>query len=189
MNAPKQKQKDPYSLKSFRVLVADDYPFMADLMTSMIRELGVEHILLANSGAEAKEMVMMFNADPGSPNHIDMVITDWLMPGGDGDELIRWIRDSKKDAIKFLPVVLCSAYTSEEIVTIARDSGANEAMVKPISAKKMADRILHVINHPRPFIKTPNFFGPDRRRRLEKYKGEERRVMKPDEVKETHERL
>jgi CheY-like chemotaxis protein len=188
-----QKRKEAYSLKSFRVLIVEDYPFMAELMSSMAREFGVGQLLLAENGKEAKEMVMMFNADPGSKNQIDMVITDWLMPGGDGADLVKWIRDSKKDAIRFLPIILCSAYTSEDVVFVGRDKGANEVLVKPLSAKKLADRILHVIDHPRPFIETPNFFGPDRRRRSEAFKGEERRQGdlhgdNPD-IEEFHERI
>ena len=189
MSVPNQKQKTAYNLKSFRILIVEDYPFMADLMTSMAREFGVGNLLLANSGTEAKEMIMMFNADPGARNLIDMVITDWLMPDGDGADLIRWIRNSRKDTIRFLPVVLCSAYTSEEVVFTARDTGANEALVKPVSANKIASRILHVIDHPRPFIKTPDFFGPDRRRKVEKFAGEERRVATAGEMREFHERL
>lgn len=181
-------KRKSYSLASFRILVVEDYPFMADLLSSMAREFGVGNILLAESGNEAKEMIMMFNSDPRG-SHIDLVITDWLMPDGDGKDLIKWIRDSKKDTIKFLPVILCSAYTSEAVVTTGRDCGANEVMVKPLSAKKLADRILHVIDHPRPYIKTENFFGPDRRRKEEEFKGEERRVTQSDEIKEYNERL
>ena len=162
---------------------------MADLLSSMAREFGVGHILMADSGNEAKEMIMMFNSDARAGSHIDLVITDWLMPDGDGKELIQWIRNSKKDTIKFMPVILCSAYTSEAVVITGRDCGANEVMVKPLSAKKLADRILHVIDNPRPFIKTEDFFGPDRRRKDEETVGEERRVTKSDEIKEYNERL
>ena len=189
MDAERQNRKKAYDLGSFRILIAEDYVFMADLMASMLREFGTGHILVANSGNEAKEMIMMFNADVGSRNQIDLVVTDWLMPDGDGEELIKWVRNSKKDSVRFLPVILCSAYTSEEIVVVARDSGANEALVKPVSAKKLASRILHIIDHPRPYIKSPDFFGPDRRRKVEKFSSAERRITNAEEIKEYHERI
>ncbi len=162
---------------------------MADLVASMLREFGVGHLLLASDGQEAKEMIMMFNADARSSNHIDLLVTDWLMPRCDGEELVRWIRSSSKDGIRFMPVILCSAYTNEKVVTTARDCGANEALVKPVSAKKLADRILHVIDNPRSFVKAPGFFGPDRRRREQPFKGEDRRVTTTEEIKEYNERL
>lgn len=162
---------------------------MADLMSSMLREFGVGNIVQAASGNEAKEMIMLFNGDDMSRNKIDVVLMDWLMPHGDGLELLKWIRSHKNDSVRFLPSVLCSAYASEDVVTVGRDNGANEVLVKPISATKLASRLLHVIDKPRPFLKAPHFFGPDRRRRGDEYKGAERRVNTEEDVKQFHERL
>ncbi len=183
------KQKKAYSLAAFRILIVEDYPFMADLISSMLREFGIGNIVQAASGNEAKEMILLFNGDEMSRNKIDVVLMDWLMPNGDGLELLTWIRGNKKDSIRFLPSVLCSAYASEEVVTVGRDNGANEVLVKPISATKLASRLLHVIDKPRPFLKAPGFFGPDRRRRVDEYKGQERRVSTDEDVKQYHERL
>lgn len=183
------KQKKAYSLAAFRILIVEDYPFMADLMSSMLREFGVGNIVQASSGNEGKEMISLFNSDEGSRNKIDIVLLDWLMPDGDGKELLGWIRGHKKDSIRFLPSVLCSAYASEDVVTVGRDGGANEVLVKPISAQKLASRILYVIDKPRPFLRAPGYFGPDRRRRSEEYKGPERRVSSQEDIKQYHERL
>ena len=183
------KQKKAYSLSAFRVLIVEDYPFMADLMSSMLREFGVGNIVQASSGNEAKELITLFNSDEGGRNKIDVVLMDWLMPDGDGLELLQWIRAHKKDSIRFMPSVLCSAYASEDVVTVGRDNGANEVLVKPVSAQKLASRLLHVIDKPRPFLKAPGYFGPDRRRRTEEFKGTERRVSSEEDVKQYHERL
>lgn len=86
-----------------------------------------------------------------------------------------------------MPVIVCSAYTSEAIVSEGRDYGANEVLVKPVAAESIAKRISHVIDQPRPYIKAPDFFGPDRRRKTQKFPGEEKRIANPDEVKEFHE--
>jgi len=163
---------------------------MADLMSSMLREFGVGNIVQASSGNEGKEMIALFNSDDTSRNKIDVVLMDWLMPDGDGLELLQWIRKHKKDSIRFLPTVLCSAYASEDVVTVGRDNGANEVLVKPISATKLASRLLHVIDKPRPYLKAPGYFGPDRRRKNdENYKGPERRVSTAEDIKQYHERI
>ena len=58
----------------------------------------------------------------------------------------------------------------------ARDAGVTEFLVKPLSAQALHQRILSVVAHPRPFIRTPTFFGPDRRRtKAAEYTGPERR--------------
>jgi two-component system chemotaxis response regulator CheY len=103
--------------------------------------------------------------------------------------LIKWIRNHNNDKVKFLPVVLVSAFTSEDVVKASRDMGANEALVKPVSGEKLAKRILSVIDLPRPYIKSPDYFGPDRRRKDLPWKKEERRIMTPEKVKVSHEKL
>lgn len=183
------KQKRAYSLAAFRILIVEDYPFMADLMSTMLREFGVGNIIQASSGTEGKEMITLFNSDEGARNKIDIVLMDWLMPDGDGLDLLRWIRGHRRDSIRFLPSVLCSAYTSEQVVAVGRDNGANEVLVKPISAQKLASRLLYVIDKPRPFLKAPGFFGPDRRRKSEPYSGVERRIAKAEDIKQFNERI
>ncbi len=114
---------------------------------------------------------------------IDIVVTDWLMPAGSGKELLQWIRSQKDDVIRFLPVMVVSAYTTEKIVHYARDLGANETLVKPISGTGLASRICGMIDHPRPFLSLPDYFGPDRRRQDLVFAGKERRLTKKENIK------
>jgi two-component system chemotaxis response regulator CheY len=62
-------------------------------------------------------------------------------------------------------------------VLAARDAGANEFMAKPFSVKGVAKRLEEVIRRPRPFIRSSVYFGPDRRRKIEEFTGEERRTI------------
>ena len=41
----------------------------------------------------------------------------------------------------------------------------------------MWEKIVAVVNNPRPFVKTANYLGPDRRRKREDYNGPERRAV------------
>jgi two-component system chemotaxis response regulator CheY len=101
------------------------------------------------------------------------------MPKGSGRELLKWIRTHDKDDIRFLPVVVVSGYTTELLTHITRDMGANEILVKPISGTMLASRICSVIDNPRPFVKSADFFGPDRRRQNMAFRGTERRTQTP----------
>lgn len=62
-------------------------------------------------------------------------------------------------------MVLITGYSAWSRVEEARDAGVTEFLVKPFTANDLAKRIAHVINKPRDFIETQDFFGPDRRRR------------------------
>lgn len=171
------------NLKNFRILVVDDFQFMCDILSGMMREMGVGEVLTFDSSRSALSHLNYVTKNYSNSTHIDLALIDWLMPGMNGVELIKEIRRFDEDYIKFLPVVLLSAYTSKKVVEAARDSGANEALVKPISAEKLARRMVHIINHPRPFIKNDGFMGPDRRRKEERFEGKDKRKTKAEFIK------
>jgi len=177
-------KKSIYDLSGFSILLADDYDFMQALVAAMLKEFGVGSIMNCNNGLEARDLLTVSLAAQQSADikNVDIILTDWMMPDGSGTELIRWVRNHKKDQIRFMPILLITAFASEEAITEARNNGANEALVKPVSGEKLASRILSVINKPRPFIKTPDFFGPDRRRKDKAIKGEDRRKMAAEEI-------
>lgn len=166
-------------------MLVEDSSFILGLLFSCLRQMGVGEIIRASSGKVAIEKIKAHNG-ANAVNPIDMVLLDWLMPNGDGEEVLKWARSQPKDSIKFLPVVVCSAYTDAELVTKSRDLGANEVMVKPVSAEKIAGRMLRIIDQPRPYVQAPYFFGPDRRRKLKKV-AEERRKLEPEIVMEKDE--
>lgn len=181
--AIKQRAEITYSLKNFTILLAEDYEFMQGLIGSMLRSFGVGNIMVCGSGREAIELLQITQSQARSNNikPIDLVLVDWMMMEGSGLELIDWVRNHKSDSVRFTPLILVSAFASEDVVIAARDHGANESLVKPLSGEKLAARILSVIDHPRSFVKAASFFGPDRRRR-DKQVPVERRKIRPEDV-------
>lgn len=192
MNTPiKQRAQVTYSLKNFTILLAEDYEFMQNLIGGMLRAFGVGNIMVCGSGREAIELLQITESQSRSGNikGIDLILADWMMPDGSGLELIDWVRNHKSDRIRFTPLILVSAFTSEDVIIAARDHGANEALVKPVSGEKVAARILSVIDTPRPFVKTATYFGPDRRRKDKPFNGEDRRIMTAEKIITHDERL
>ncbi|MDP6804251.1 MAG: response regulator [Rhodospirillales bacterium] len=92
----------------------------------------------------------------------DIIITNWEMPKLDGIKLIRMIRDPKESPNPYVPIIMVSAYSEVNRVIQARDAGVSEFLAKPISAQLLYERIATTIEHPRPFVKSESFFGPDR---------------------------
>jgi len=181
----------PYDLSNFTVLLAEDSEYMMSLLTSMLKAFGVGDILTCKNANEAIGILTITQARKKSRfvTDIDIIVTDWLMPGGDGEELIDWVRAHEDESIHFLPIILVSAYTTEKVIAMSRDHGANESMVKPLSAKALASRICTVIDNPRPFIKGPTYFGPDRRRQEMVMKGKNRRKTRQEDIKVYNERF
>ncbi len=176
-----QSAPEPYDLSNFTILLVEDSEYMQSLTSEMLKLFGVGDILRCSDALEAIDLITITNARKSSRyiDKIDIVLTDWLMPGGGGKELIKWIRNNEEPDIHFLPIIVVSGYTTAKLTLKTRDMGINEMLVKPISGKLLASRICSVIDHPRPFIRTSNYFGPDRRRQDLPFHGEDRRSKNP----------
>ncbi len=163
----------PLNLKKLRILIAEDCKPMQDLLADMLDTLGCGRIYRAMDGEQAFQIF--------AKERPDIVITDWLMKPVDGLELTQMIRKSADSSNRFLPVIMLSGYSSYNRVMKARDSGITEFLVKPFTAADISKRIVHVVNHPRDFIYTSDFFGPDRRRRADpNFEGPYRREADQD---------
>ena len=106
----------------------------------------------------------------------EIVIIDWAMPGFDGLELTRMMRQPDANGNAYVSIIMLTGHSEKKRVTMARDAGITEFLAKPISAKGLYQRIVNVVVNPRPFIRTKTYFGPDRRRNVNPtYSGPERR--------------
>ena len=161
-----------YRFEQLKILVVDDNAHMRKLVTTILQAFGVVQIYEADSGERAWAALRETNPD--------VVILDWAMDGTSGLELVRMIRSNPACPNTFVPVIMLSGHTSAEHVLEARDAGINEFIAKPVSVNTMMSRLVALIEHPRPFVRTNKYFGPCRRRRgAEDYCGPERRAEKP----------
>jgi len=60
---------------------------------------------------------------------------------------------------------MITGHGERQYVERARDAGVTEFLIKPVTPRGLFLRIQEVIERPRPFVKSPAFIGPDRRRR------------------------
>jgi CheY-like chemotaxis protein len=158
-----------YKFDRLKILVVDDNVHMRKLVTTILQAFGVHQIQEAENGDRAWTVLREFNPD--------VVILDWVMEGMSGLELVRMLRTNPQTPNPFVPVVMLTGYTSLDHVMQARDAGVNEFIAKPVSAKTLMSRLVAVIEHPRPYVRTSAYFGPCRRRRgAEEYRGTERRA-------------
>lgn len=158
-----------YDLARLRVLVVDDNKYMRKLLTSTLKALSVVMIDEAMCGESA--LVLVQNKQP------DLVITDWLMEPMDGIEMTRLIRSDPATPNPYVPIIMVSGFGEKHRVLQARDAGVTEFLVKPFTGKTLSQRIAEVIDNPRQFVRTANYFGPDRRRKMTiDYDGPERRA-------------
>ncbi len=155
-------------------MVVDDNRHMRTLISEILDGLNIRNVVALTNAVDAIEEMRI--------SAVELVITDLVMEPLSGIEFTQLLRTSKDSPDRFVPVIMVTGSSDVRTVSEARDAGATEFMAKPISAKGIYLRILEVINNPRPFIRTDDFFGPDRRRRNQPYGGAERREHQPGKV-------
>lgn len=155
-------------LSRISFLVADDNDFSRKLVRTILKALRVRDLKEAQDGAEALDIL---RREP-----VDMVLCDYDMKPMSGLEFIRQVRSDRDSPTTYVPIIMLTAYSNQKDVLATRDSGVSDYLIKPYSVRALADRILHVIDYPRPFVHSPAYRGPDRRRRADpKYTGAMRR--------------
>jgi two-component system phosphate regulon response regulator PhoB len=69
----------------------------------------------------------------------DIVLLDWMLPGGSGLELLR--RMKRNDAIRDLPVIMLTAKTTEDNMIQGLEVGADDYLTKPFAPRELIARI------------------------------------------------
>ena len=88
-------------------------------------------------------------------------------PPTGGLALIRAIRRDPENPCRTIPILVVTGDTRTSVIKGARDSGANMVIAKPVSPASLYERLTWVAFHPRSFAETTNYFGPDRRFKIE----------------------
>lgn len=114
-----------------RVLVADDDAVTRRILQLSLQRLGHECVL-AKDGIEAWTM---FQAD-----QIDVVISDWTMPGIDGLELCKRVRQGGTSAYTYF--ILLTANEDKQHFLLGMQSGADDYLRKPPDPDELQVRMI-----------------------------------------------
>jgi signal transduction histidine kinase len=125
VSVPPDPSKTPFA----RILLADDNADMREYVRRLLRERwDVEAV---HDGAAA-----LAAARARVP---DLVLTDVMMPGLDGFELLRELRAEART--REVPVILLSARAGEESRVEGLEAGADDYLIKPFSARELMARV------------------------------------------------
>ena len=116
--------------RNLRVLMVDDDPAMLDYFTELAQQIGIS-CGVAASGAEACGMIQ-------ENGQYDIYFVDWKMPGMDGVELSRWIKEhSAEPSI----VAIVSSAEWSDLPDEAREAAVDKFLSKPLFASTITDCI------------------------------------------------
>ncbi|HRO16495.1 MAG TPA: response regulator [Paracoccus sp. (in: a-proteobacteria)] len=111
------------SAKHLDVLVADDTSVSRALLTSSLEELGLTRLRTENDGKAALHQLML------KPAHL--VISDYNMPGMNGLELLRALRDFR--ATREVGFILVTGRSDRALIDEGRKWGLNNYLPKPFT--------------------------------------------------------
>jgi signal transduction histidine kinase len=106
---------------------------MRDYLRQLLRDWTVE---TAGDGRTALEQA---RANPPA-----LIVTDVMMPGLDGFELLRELRADVRT--KAIPILMLSARAGEEARISGLDAGADDYVIKPFSARELTARVASLLN-------------------------------------------
>ena len=114
-----------------KILVVDDDPVAAFALLSLIEDLG-HSVELADDGLHALRHL--------EAAHFDVVFSDWMMPGIDGIELCRRLRDRQTGP--YVYVILVTSRDASEDRWKGLEAGADDFLIKPADLGDVRARLI-----------------------------------------------
>jgi signal transduction histidine kinase/CheY-like chemotaxis protein len=133
-------------LRRMKVLVVDDNATSREILQEMLGSFSFE-VTLAASGPEGITEIEKANED----RPIELVIMDWKMPGMDGIEASRHIKNHT--GLNKIPAILMvTAYGREELMQQAEGMGLEGFLLKPVSPSMLFDATIQAFGEAVPEI-------------------------------------
>ena len=110
------------------VLIVDDEPLVRQTLSEWMKRMNFR-VFEADSGRQAMEMIRR-----GEP---DIVISDVVMPGMDGVELLKEAKAVKAD----IPFLMISGYPSRSTAVDIMNHGASDYLPKPFTPDELVHRV------------------------------------------------
>jgi two-component system response regulator PilR (NtrC family) len=107
-----------------KILVVDDEQSMRDFLAILLTKEGHE-VLTAKSGADALQAVQS--------EIFDLVITDMKMPGADGMEVLKAVKEVSPETV----VIMITAFATTETAVEAMKIGAYDYIIKPFKVDEL----------------------------------------------------
>jgi DNA-binding response OmpR family regulator len=112
-----------------RIAVLDDDPAQTDLVCQTLSAAG--HV--CHAFAQGRLLVRQLRRQT-----FDLLVLDWNVPDMTGDEVLRWVRESLSER---LPVLFMTSRGEEHDIASMLNTGADDYMVKPVSAAVLLARV------------------------------------------------
>ncbi len=158
-----------------RVMLLSGKTHGAQTLRSVLTLAGINKILTVEQPSRAIDLLTM--------EYFDAIFAAEGCDPVDGLTFPLAVRRTRGILTPMIPIFVFQEQARRSSVETARDTGATDFITCPVSPKTVMTMLEAARLSPRPFIKAPQFFGPDRRAKARPvWNGEDRRVRAPRKV-------
>jgi two-component system, cell cycle response regulator len=122
----------PADLKKLRALIVDDNATNRRILRDQLSSWGME-----NGEAEDGEKAWELYREGSG---VDVIISDWMMPGMDGIELCRLVRNGERD--EYTHFIFLTALGSKDHLLMGLEAGADDYLSKPLDRDELQVRLI-----------------------------------------------
>jgi signal transduction histidine kinase/CheY-like chemotaxis protein len=118
-----------------RILIVDDVPEILLLLRKLVARMGYQVEIAAGAG-EALDVLRA--------KRINLLLTDWSMPGMNGGELIASLK--RDESLSHIPTIVLTGHDTEVERSAARAAGCDRFLVKPIKRDQLQSVISELLS-------------------------------------------
>lgn len=119
-----------------RFLLVDDMEPLRRIVRNMLKELGYKEV---EESAGALEAIQALERIQKSGRNVDIILSDWSMPGMTGLEFLQFVRAT--EGLKSIPFVMITAEGQREQILAAIQAGVSSYLIKPFSLAQFQGKL------------------------------------------------
>lgn len=120
-------------VRGHTVLIVDDSRTMRNALANCLMRKGLK-VIVAENGKHGLEKIKE------NIQSIDLVLTDYMMPEMNGDDLCRAIR--RDLGLRDLPVIFLSSFSEKDFMVKMFKAGASDFVTKPFASEELQARVI-----------------------------------------------
>ena len=140
---------------NIRIGVADEGRQMLSALKQVLQGFGFRNLTATQNLADIEGSLVT--------NSLDIIICDADMGNGGARDLITRVRKGELGNNPFVKFMLVLSSSNMDVVQGLMGCGADDLLIRPITAADLSKRLFHLSRDRKPFVVTFDYIGPDRR--------------------------
>lgn len=142
-----------------KILVVEDHAPTQAFVKQALEAGGIGHLQIVADVRAALPLL--------KDRLLDLLICDLHLGEINGQSLIRAVRLNPNFTNRYMPIIVLTGDSKAETVRELIDLGINKFLSKPATAESLIEAVRSVLERPKAFVTSKDYFGPDRRNRQE----------------------